>query len=334
MLNIICHCIDFKNFSDLCKYIDKCIPIDNNDIEKNDVYTEMYQLACEEKIKKFDDLIGIKEQILIEKGMTKKDNEEKYYDYNYNHNQKKEKNYLIDVKREIKDPYENIHKKNINISNIINSPDVEGNYPLHYLVNNNSNNNIEKIEIIVYFHAKVYVLNNLNQKPIDITNNKIIQQFLLHQEKNMASKESLNGINKTNINNNFNKSINQNFYNSSISSMLNVPNTIDIENIRYYTTEKINSFFVGVQKNNYLIISVIQEDLELFKFLLIEKSTKAEYINENGWSVLNFIILKKLWKFFAFLFHLNEECDTTEKIYILKSKYSPSHKSDIVKKIK
>ena len=27
------------------------------------------------------------------------------------------------------------------------------------------------------------------------------------------------------------------------------------------------------------------------------------------------LFLKKLWKFFAFLFHLNEECDTTEKIY-------------------
>ena len=315
MLNIICHCIDFKNFSDLCKYVDKCIPIDNNDIEKNVVYTEEYQLACEEKIKKFDDLIGIKEQILIEKGMIKKDKEEDYYDYNYKYNQKKEKNYLIDVKREIKDPYENTHKKYINISNIVNSPDVEGNYPLHYLVNNNSINNFDKIEILVHFHAKVYVGNNLNQKPIDITNNKKIQQFLLNEEKNIKLKKSLNGINKTNINNNFNKSINQNFNNSNISSVLNVSTIIDIENIRYYTTEKINSFFVGVQKNNYLIISVIKQDFELFKFLLIEKSAKAEYINENGWSVLNFIILKKLWKFFAFLFHLNEECDTTEKIY-------------------
>ena len=315
MLNIICHCIDFKNFFDLCKYVNKCIPIDNNDIEKNDAYTEEYQLACEEKIKKFDDLIGIKEQILIEKGIIKNENEEDYYDYNYKYNQKKEKNYLIDVKREIKDPYENIHKKYINISNIVNSPDVEGNYPLHYLVNNNSINNFEKIEILVYFHAKVYVLNNLNLKPIDIANNTKMQQFLLNQEKNITSKESLNGVNKANKNNNFKKSINQNFNNSNISSILNESTTIDIENIRYYTTEKINSFFVGVQKNNYLIISVIQQDLELFKFLLIEKSAKAEYVNENGWSVLNFIILKKLWKFFAFLFHLNEECDTTEKIY-------------------
>ncbi len=49
MLNIICHCIDFKNFMDLCKYVDKCIPIDNNNIERDDVYTTEYQLECEKK---------------------------------------------------------------------------------------------------------------------------------------------------------------------------------------------------------------------------------------------------------------------------------------------
>ena len=312
MLNIICHCIDFKTFSDLCIYVDKCIPIDNNNIEKNDVYTEEYQLSCEEKIKNFDDLIGIKEKILIEKGIIKKDEENDYYDYNYNQN--KEKNYLIEVKREIKDPYENIHKRNINISNIVNSPDLEGNYPLHYLVNNNINN-FDKIQILVYFHAKVYVLNSLNKKAIDLTNNKKIQQFLLNQEKNITSKESLKGSNKNNINNNFNKSTNKKFNNSNISSMFNVSTSIDIDEIKYYTPEKINSFYVGVQKNNYLILSVIQQDYELFKFLLIEKNAKADYINENGWSILNFIILKKLWNFFSFLFQLPDECNTTEKIY-------------------
>ena len=100
--------------------------------------------------------------------------------------------------------------------------------------------------------------------------------------------------------------------------MLNVSTTnLNIETIKYYEPEKINSFFVGVVKNNYLILSVIQENFELFKFLLIEKKAKAEYINENGWSILNFIILKKLWVFFSFLFNLPlpDECDTTQKIY-------------------
>jgi len=96
-----------------------------------------------------------------------------------------------------------------------------------------------------------------------------------------------------------------------------VSKIIDIESIRYYYPEKVNSFFVGVEKYNYLMLSVIQNNFDLFKFLLIEKNAKPEYINENGWSVLNFIIDKKLWIFFSFLFGLPnpEQCDTTEKIY-------------------
>ena len=131
-------------------------------------------MACEERIKNFDNLIEIKEKILIEKGIIKKDDEDDYYDYNYKYNQNKEKNYLIEVKREIKDPYENIHKKNINISNIVNSPDIEGNYPLHYLVINDNINNFEKIQILIYFHAKAYVLNSENKKAIELTNKKKI----------------------------------------------------------------------------------------------------------------------------------------------------------------
>ena len=111
MHNIICHCIDFKNFSDLCKYVDKCIPIDNNNIEENDAYTVKYQLSCEERIKNFDNLIDIKEKILIEKGIIKKDDEDDYYNSNYNYNKKEEGIQLIEVKREIKESYENIHKK-------------------------------------------------------------------------------------------------------------------------------------------------------------------------------------------------------------------------------
>ena len=187
---------------------------------------------------------------------------------------------------------------------------------MHYLVINDNINNFEKIQILIYFHAKAYVLNSENKKAIELTNNTKIQQFLLNQEKNITSKESLSSSNKNKSKINFNKSTDQKYNNSGISAMLNVSTTsIDIENIRYYTPEKINSFFVGVQKNNYLILSVIQQDFELFKFLLTEKNAKADYINENGWSVLNFIILKKLWIFFSFLFGLPESCVTTEKIY-------------------
>ena len=317
MLDIICHCFEFKNFANLCKYVDKCIPIDNNNIEKDDIYTVEYQIQCEEKIKKFDNLIQNKEKILIEKGIIRLNEEEDYYNYSYNKN--KEKNCLIEVKREIKDPYENIYKKIINTSNVVNCPDIEGNYPIHYLVKNDNIINFKKIEILVYFHAKVDELNNENKKPIELTNSEKIRQFLLNQEKNINSKTNLYGFLKTNINNiNNNKSINYNFNNSDLISKLNVPTlSINIEDIQFYTPEKINSFYIGVAKNNYLILSVIQENFELFKFLLKEKKAKADYINQNGWSILNFIILKKLWIFFSFLFDfpLPDQCDTTEKIY-------------------
>ena len=179
MLDIICHCIDFKNFSDLCKYVDKCIPIDNNNMENEDVYTKEYQLACEKRIENFDNMIEKKEQILIEKGIIIKEDEDDYYNYNYNKDG--EKNLFLEVKREIKDPYENIYKKDIHIIQIVNAPDVQGDYPIHYLVKNNTKNKMKKIEILVYFHAKVDVLNSQNKKPIELINNKKIQQFLLKQ---------------------------------------------------------------------------------------------------------------------------------------------------------
>ena len=54
--------------------------------------------------------------------------------------------------------------------------------------------------------------------------------------------------------------------NKSNLSLLNVSkNIMDIDNIKYYTPEKLNSFFFGVERNNYLIISVIQQNFDLFK---------------------------------------------------------------------
>ena len=108
-------------------------------------------------------------------------------------------------------------------------------------------------------------------------------------------------------------------------------NLLDINNIKYYTPEKINSFFFGVERNNYLILSVIQQNFDLFKFLLTEKKAKANYINENGYSVLNFILQKKLWKYFSFIFNLpdNEQIDTPKKIYNSLNKMKSYNKSDI-----
>ena len=327
MMDIICHCIDFKNFADLCKYVDKCIPIDNNNIEETDVYSPEYQLKCEKRIKEFDDLIQIKEKILKEKGITKSENEEDDY-VNYN---KKEKNVFIEVKREIRNPYEDIHKIDIHISDIINMPDVEGNYPIHYLVKEKSINNFKKLEILVYFHAKVNCLDAENHRAIEITDDVNIQQFLLKQEKNLAAKESKHYNKKNENNEKFDKN-NQNELNKSNMSKFNMSqDLLDINNIKYYTPEKINSFFFGVERNNYLILSVIQQNFELFKFLLTEKNAKANYINENGYSVLIFILQKKLWNYFSFLFNLpgKEQIDTPQKIYNSLNQMKHYHRNDI-----
>ena len=76
---------------------------------------------------------------------------------------------------------------------------------------------------------------------------------------------------------------------------------VDIEKLKYYTPEKINTFFIGVEGNNYLILSVIQQNYELFKFLITEKNAKVDYVNGNGWTILFFIVTKKLWNYFSFL---------------------------------
>ena len=331
MMDIICHCIDFKDFSDLCKYVEKCIPIDNNNIEEVNTYSTEYQSKCEQKINEFDDKIKIKEKILIDKGILKHEKDEDDYYYNYH---KKEKNIFIEVKREIKNPYEDIHKEEIHISNIINMPDAEGNYPIHYLIINKDINNFRKLEILVYYNVKVNSLNAANQRVIEMTDDKNIQQFLLKQEQNMTAKESKHNMNKNKKIENIDTTINNNHINLNQSniSRLNMSQTlIDIDNIKFYTPEKINSFFYGVEKNNYLILSVIQQNFELFKFLLKEKKAKANYINENGYSVLNFILQKKLWNYFSFLFNLpeNEKIDTTKKIYISLNIMKIYDKNDI-----
>ena len=324
MMDIICHCIDFKNFSDLCKYVDKCIPIDNNNIEEINTYSPEYQKNCEQKINEFDNMIEIKEKILIEKGIIKieKDDDDYYIDYN-----KKEKNNFIEVKREIINPYEDIHKEDIYISHIINMPDIEGNYPIHYLIKYKNKDSFKKMEILVYFHAKVNSLNSQNQRAIEMTQDKEVQQFLLKQEQNMMAKESKNIPNKTKkVENNVN-----NLNKSGISKLSMNQTLIDIDNIKYYTPEKINSFFVGVEKNNYLILSVIQQNFELFKFLLKEKKAKASYINENGYSVLNFIVQKKLWNYFSFLFNLpgKESINSTQKTYTTLKNMKKYSKNEI-----
>ena len=266
ILDIICHCIDFKRFGDLCNYVNKCIPIIKR--ENNDIFSEEFQKECEERIKKFDDLIETKEN-------GKKQNINKI---------------------------QNSEEK-INITKMVNSPDIDGNYPIHYLA---KDDNIDKMEVLIYYHANLEVLDSQGNKPINLTSNKVIQQFLLKNEQNYKSKNKNNNNIRTNGAELLNKSC----------LSINV-NSLDIETIKYYSPERINSYYIGVENNSYLILSVIQQNYELFKFLIKEKNAKVDYINGNGWTILFFIVTKNLWNYFAFLFDLPncDKCDTPEKIY-------------------
>ena len=278
MLDIICHCIDFKRFGDLCSYVNKCIPIVKR--KEIDIFSPEFQDECEERIKNFDDLIENKEN--GQKKIVPKNNKNNSGD-------------------------------KVNIAKMVNSPDIDGNYPIHYLA---KDDNMEKMDVLIYFHANLDVLDNEGNKPINLTQNKVIQQFLLKNEQNIKSKNpnkynnNINGGEQIHNNNNNNININNSIISIDISSL-------DIDKIKYFSPEKINSFFVGVESNSYLILSVIQEKYDLFKFLITEKNAKVDYVNGNGWTILFFIVTKKLWNFFAFLFQLEnpDQCDTPEKIY-------------------
>ena len=266
ILDIICHCIDFKRFGDLCTYVNKCIPITKR--LNDDIYSKEFQQECEKKIKDFDNIIMNKE----EKNIHINDNEVS------------------------------------NIKKIVNSPDKDGNYPMHYLA---KNNDMDKMEILIYYHAELDVLDSEGKKPIDLTSNNVIQQFLLKNEENSKSKKNVD-----NINNNITNSNNPLDLNKSNISLINL-SSLNIEQIQYFTPEKINSYYSGVENNSLLMYSVINENYELFKFLITEKNAKVDYINGNGWTILHFIITKKLWIFFSFLFDLPnpENCITPETIY-------------------
>ena len=111
MLDIICHCIDFKRFGELCNYVNKCIPITKRETE--DIFSKEFQNECEERIKNFDNLIVTKEN-----GQKEKIN--------------------INNKR-------NSDEK-VNISKMVNSPDIDGNYPIHYLA---KDDNLDKMEVLI-----------------------------------------------------------------------------------------------------------------------------------------------------------------------------------------
>ena len=269
ILDIICHCIEFKRFGELCTYVNKCIPITKR--ANDDIFSPEFQEECERRIEDFDNLMEIK----------------------------------IDEKDIQPDIVIKNKNENFNIKKMVNTYDKDGNYPIHYLA---KNDDMEKMEVLIYYHANLEAVDNKGNKPINLTSNKVIQQFLLKNEANNNSKKNMN-----------NSVLNQKEQlNVSNLSLMNVNlSSIDIDQVKYYSPEKINSFYTGVENNSLLMISVMNSNYSLFTFLIKKKKAKVDYINGNGWSVLFFIVTKGLWNFFSFLFDLPnpDKCLTPESIY-------------------
>ena len=279
ILDIICHCIDFKRFGDLCTYVNKCVPITKR--TSDNLFSKEYLDECEERIKDFDSLMEIK----------------------------------IDEKDISNEPLNNVKEKeeNTNIKKMVNTPDKDGNYPIHYLA---KNEDMDKMEILIYYNANLEVVDSQGNKAINLTSNKVIQQFLLKNEENNKSKKNINIINNiNNINNSINSKEQLNISNLSLLNK-NI-SSLSIDTIQYYSSEKINSFYTGVENNSLLMLSVINQNYPLFKFLITDKKAKVDYINGNGWSILFFIISKGLWNYFSFLFNLEnpDQCITPEEVY-------------------
>ena len=318
LLDKICHCIDFENKNDylgMKKYIEKCFKTNSDEDLEND-NSESYRNECENRIKKFDNLIENKNLAMKPEEVIKKRQEEEIKRENnklnidgnleeFESKNKNKKNLISAVITNNTDMIEEIKKKQIPIKKLVNSADIDGNYPLHYVC---QQNDLDKIEVLVYYHTKFDLYDQQGKRPIDITSSDVIQQYLLKNEANFNSKK---GKNQSNINVKNNISQNPNLSNISMNNI----SSLDIEKLKFYSTKKINEFTSGYENNNYLILSVLINNFDLFRFLIKDKNCRVDFLNSNGWTVLHFILKNKYWAYFSFVFNLPSSCDSPEKIF-------------------
>ena len=68
---------------------------------------------------------------------------------------------------------------------------------------------------------------------------------------------------------------------------------LDIEDLKYYSDERILKFTNGYENNNYIILSIIHDKFEVFKYLFKERNLDLKFKNSNGWNIIHFIIFHK-----------------------------------------
>ena len=194
------------------------------------------------------------------------------------------------------------------LKEMINQQDVDGRIPLHYAC---LNNNYDLVELLLYHNSKISVFDSTDckSKPIDLTSNDKIKTLLLNKIKlSYNQNTTINKLNDTKSCNLFAKgltSIIKNVIPTNDESKNNF--TIKIDYIKHLTVDQIIKYSSGSDKNNYIIMSIIENDYNAFKYLLIEKSATLYYKNSSGLNALHFILKYKRWKFLQFIFNLHDE---------------------------
>ena len=322
LLDVICHCIVFENkedFSSMNRYVNKCMMIAVNSEESNIEECEKRIKECDEEIANMDLAVNPEEIRRKEKEEEEKQ-DAKLVSVNGKVNKANSKltggNVVITNTVNIG---EEIRRKKVPTGRLINSADIDGNYPIHYCAHQND---FDKIKILIYYNVKLDVVDRDGKKAIDITTSEVIQQYLLKNEKNVQSKNE--GLMSLNATTNMNKSM---MSKVSLSSM----KALDMDKIKFYSTEQINSFSTGYENNNYLILSVLQNNYDAFKYLLTEKGAKVDFVNSNGFTVLYFILQNRYYSYFALLFGLVDEEVDSDKILLEQVSQKSYTKQDIYK---
>ena len=322
LLDVICHCIVFENkedFSSMNRYVNKCMMIAVNSEESNIEQCEKRIKECDEEIANMDLAVNPEEIRRKEKEEEEKQ-DAKLVSVNGKVNKANSKltggNVVITNTVNIG---EEIKRKKVPMRRLINSADIDGNYPIHYCAHQND---FDKIKILIYYNVKLDVVDREGKKAIDITTSEVIQQYLLKNEKNVQSKNG--GLMSLNATTNMNKSM---MSKVSLSSM----KALDMDKIKFYSTEQINSFSTGYENNSYLILSVLQNNYDAFKYLLTQKGAKVDFVNSNGFTVLYFILQNRYYSYFALLFGLVDEEVDSDKTLLEQISQKSYTKQDIYK---
>lgn len=195
--------------------------------------------------------------------------------------------------------FEELKKNKISLSSLINQLDSDQRTPLHLAC---KYNNIEVIKTLLFHNVNVDLKDNLKNRAIDYCSheNETVIQYIISHSKNIKSKLKMEkssfmgkilGLDDSNKNK---LSLNEDSH-----SML------DISNLKFIPDSKLNSFTNGIENNSYLILSVIEDKFDTFKYLLT-RGINFCYVNSNGWNVLHFIINLKRYKYLYYIFNLEK----------------------------